>query len=229
VSTKVILPQKDSGIPWLGEIPAHWEVKKLKYLASKVGSGITPLGGASVYQTSGVPLLRSQNIHFGGLELDDVAYISEEIDEEMSNSRIAKGDVLLNITGASVGRCYFVNGTLQRGNVNQHVCIIRPIMSRIKTIYLYYLLHSYMGQQQIAYSISGANREGLNFEQIKAFTFGIPDLEEQIKTFDFLEKETEIIGNVQTKISREIELLQEYRTALIRESVTGKIDVRGVS
>jgi len=222
-------PMKDSGIPWLGEIPAHWEVKKLKYLASKVGSGITPLGGAAVYQKSGVPLLRSQNIHFDGLMLDDVAYISEEIDEEMSNSRIAEGDVLLNITGASVGRCYFVDGALLRGNVNQHVCIIRPIISRIKTIYLYYLLRSYMGQRQIVYLTSGANREGLNFEQIKAFTFGIPDLEEQIKTIAFLQKETEKIGNVQAKIGREIELLQEYRTALISEAVTGKIDVRGVN
>ena len=79
-------PMKPSGIDWLGDIPEHWEVKKLKYLVSKIGSGVTPKGGASTYQPSGIPLLRSQNIHFDGLRLDDVAFISEEIHEGMSGS-----------------------------------------------------------------------------------------------------------------------------------------------
>jgi len=98
--TKGINPNvkmKDSGIPWLGEIPEHWEVKKLKYVVSKIGSGITPKGGANVYKLSGIPLLRSQNIHFNGLKLDDVAYISKEIHDSMSNSKVKPGDVLLNI------------------------------------------------------------------------------------------------------------------------------------
>jgi type I restriction enzyme, S subunit len=81
-------PMKDSGIEWLGEIPEHWEVKRLKFLVNKVGSGVTPRGGASVYQNDGIPLLRSQNIHFDGLRLDDVAYISEEIHNEMSGSKV---------------------------------------------------------------------------------------------------------------------------------------------
>lgn len=72
---------KDSGIEWLGKIPEHWKVKKLKHLVCKIGSGVTPKGGASVYQQSGIPLLRSQNIHFDGLRLDDVAYISDEISQ----------------------------------------------------------------------------------------------------------------------------------------------------
>jgi len=59
---------KDSGIEWLGEIPKHWEMKKLKHLVSKVGSGVTPSGGASVYVNKGIPLLRSQNVHFGKLD-----------------------------------------------------------------------------------------------------------------------------------------------------------------
>ena len=58
---------KDSGVEWIGEIPEGWEVKKLKCFISKAGSGITPRGGASVYQLTGIPLLRSQNIYFEGL------------------------------------------------------------------------------------------------------------------------------------------------------------------
>ena len=80
----------------------------VKRLAAKVGSGKTPSGGAEVYEASGVMFLRSQNVHFDGLRLDDVAYVSEAIDSSMRGTRVRRWDVLLNITGASIG----VVGTL---------------------------------------------------------------------------------------------------------------------
>ena len=98
------VPLKPSGIPWLGDIPRHWVVRRLKSLGTKFGSGVTPRGGASVYQDSGVPLLRSQNIHFGELRLDKVARISPRIHAAMSGTHVKPRDVLLNITGASIGR-----------------------------------------------------------------------------------------------------------------------------
>ena len=70
---------KDSGVQWIGEIPGHWGCVRLKYITSKIGSGSTPTGGADVYQDHGVIFLRSQNIYNYGLELVDVAYISEDI------------------------------------------------------------------------------------------------------------------------------------------------------
>lgn len=216
---------KPSGIKWLGDIPEHWEVKKLKYVISKVGSGITPTGGASVYQQEGVPLLRSQNVYSSGLILDDVAYISEEIDEAMSNSRIKEGDVLLNITGASIGRCYFVPDDFGRGNVNQHVCIIRPVQSVIKTKYLHFVIISGYGQTLIDACQTGANREGLNFQQIKAFDIPLPKIDEQENIISYIETSTHKIDATISKIEKEIELVQEYRTALISEVVTGKIKV----
>ncbi|MCK9436557.1 MAG: restriction endonuclease subunit S, partial [Synergistaceae bacterium] len=183
-------PMKDSGIEWLGEIPEHWEVKKLKMLVSKVGSGVTPRGGSSVYLSIGIPLIRSQNVHFDGLKLDDVAFISEEVDEEMSNSRIQDGDVLLNITGASIGRCYFVPDGFGRGNVNQHVCIIRPNINEVSTVYLSLLLRSEIGQLQIRLQQTGANREGLNFEQLKNFYLPVAtSLNEQQSIVHHIESE----------------------------------------
>lgn len=219
------VPMKDSGIEWLGEIPAHWEVKRLKMIVSKIGSGITPSGGASVYLTSGIPLLRSQNIHFDGLKLDDVAFISEEIDESMSNSRIQDGDVLLNITGASIGRCFFVPVGFGRGNVNQHVCIIRPIIKKIDTLYLNMLMRSEIGQIQIKLQQTGANREGLNFEQLKNFILPIPHVNEQQSIVRHIETECARIDAHIARTTALIELLTEYRTALISEVVTGKINV----
>ena len=94
---------KESGVEWLGKIPAHWEVKRLKHLAKKIGSGKTPKGGAERYVDDGVMLLRSQNVHFGELQLTDVAYIDIETDNEMPGSRVREGDVLLNINGGFTG------------------------------------------------------------------------------------------------------------------------------
>ena len=110
-------------------IPSGWEVIRMGWLAQKLGAGSTPLGGKSVYQSEGVPFLRSQNVHDDGLRLDDVALISRSIHERMSDTHIQHGDLLLNITGASIGRCALAPITLIEGNVSQHVAIIRLFLS----------------------------------------------------------------------------------------------------
>ena len=203
----------------------NWEKNKLKYVVSKVGSGVTPTGGASVYLQEGIPLLRSQNIFSDRLELTDVAYISEEIDEQMINSRIQDDDVLLNITGASIGRCFYVPKNFGRGNVNQHVCILRPVQSKIKTEYLHSFLISSYGQTLIDVCQNGANREGLNFQQIKSFEIPLPKISEQEEILKHIQTETQYVDNTISTIEKEIELMQEYRIALISEAVTGKIKV----
>lgn len=218
-------PLKDSGIPYLGQIPAHWEVKKLKNIVSKIGSGVTPTGGSEVYQTEGIPLLRSQNIYFDGLRLDDVAYISIEIDESMSNSRVKDGDVLLNITGGSIGRCYYIPQGFGSANVNQHVCIIRSKFNLVGTKYLNMLIGSNVGQEQIELQQTGANREGLNFEQLKGFNIPLPDLKEQAAIVSHIEEKCGKIDQICEKLRQQIVLYREYRTALIANAVTGKIKI----
>ena len=122
---------------------------RVKDYTTKVGSGVTPKGGAESYLDAGVPLFRSQNVHDNGFLLDDVAYISEETDEQMKGSRVKAGDVLLNITGASIGRCYYTSDDFTRGNVNQHVCIVRPKRNIVIPNYLHYLFISDSGQNYI--------------------------------------------------------------------------------
>ena len=214
---------KDSGVEWIGEIPEHWEVRKLKFLTAKIGSGVTPNGGALNYLDIGIPLLRSQNIHFYGIDLSNVAYISQVTHNQMSNSQVKKGDVLLNITGGSIGRCT-INHNEAEMNVNQHVCIIRA-NELLNAQFLNMLLASNIGQNQIWFYQQGGGREGLNFQNLKNFTLTYPPVHEQIQIVFFLEKiEQEIAEAISIK-QKEIDKLKEYKTILIDNAVTGKVRV----
>jgi len=220
-------PMKDSGIEWLGEIPEHWEIRKVKHLTTKIGSGKTPRGGAEVYVDSGVMLLRSQNIHFDGLRLDDVVFIEDEVDAEMANTRVRSGDVLLNITGASLGRCCLVGEEVGPANVNQHVCIVRARRSTIVPDYLSAAMSSFVAQSQIFASENGTSREGLNFQQVGNLLIAVPlRLEEQDDISRHIRVQTGRIDAIINKVLRSIDQLRELRTAMISAAVTGKIEVR---
>lgn len=214
------VPMKDSGIEWIGDVPEEWEVCKLKYFTLKIGSGSTPTGGSEVYVNDGVKFLRSQNVYFEGLLLDDVVYISDEIDENMKGTRVLEGDVLLNITGGSIGRCFYVDSTLGRANVNQHVSIIRPYNSNTK--YIKYYLQSYLGQYQVKQLQTGGNREGLSAAAIKDFRFINCPLAEQQAIADYLDKKCGEIDELITIKQQKIESLKEYKKSVIYEYVTGK-------
>ncbi|AUB57482.1 hypothetical protein BK008_03565 [Methanobacterium sp. MZ-A1] len=214
---------KDSGVEWIGEIPEDWDARKLKLFVSKIGSGITPKGGSSVYVEEGIALLRSQNIHFDGLRLKNVSYITEEINQTMLNSVVKNKDVLLNITGASIGRCTYFENQVDRANVNQHVCIIRP--EKIYHKFLNYVLMSDLGQDQIFSTQMGSSREGVNFEQIGNFIVTYPPYEQQKDIADYLDKSTQKIDLTIQKIEENIGLLDEYKKSLIHHVVTGKVNV----
>jgi type I restriction enzyme, S subunit len=215
---------KESGIDWLGKIPKHWKVKRLKDYTTKIGSGVTPKGGADVYEESGVPLFRSQNIHFDGLRLDDVAYITNDVHQSMSGSRVEKNDVLLNITGASIGRCYFYDGSLGEANVNQHVCVIRT-NAKLNYRFLQFYISSDSGQSQVFLGQVGTSREGLTFQDIKHMTLGVPEVNEQEAIVKHLECKTRGIDRLLKNTEQQIEKLIELRKIKIYEAVTGKIKV----
>ena len=223
LDTKV--PMKDSGIEWLGEIPEHWKLTNIKKITTKIGSGVTPKGGADVYVETGIPFFRSQNIHFSGIRTDEIVFIPTDVHEKMSASKMNKDDVLLNITGASIGRCCVYEGQLGEANVNQHVCILRTTPN-VNPYVLYYFLSSEAGQIQIDLGNTGSGREGLNFKNIGNFVFPMIPPDEQIQMVKYLNAMSKSIETIIIKAHKEIELLSEYKTSLINETVTGKIDVR---
>lgn len=195
-----------------------WMQRRVKTCAVKIGSGKTPSGGAQTYESSGVTFLRSQNVYFDGLRLDDVAYIGEEAHREMKGTEVRAGDVLLNITGASLGRVAVVPGGLGKANVNQHVCIVRP-NSDTESRFLAYSLSSLDVQKQILVQQVGANRDGLNFEQVANLKLRLPDRGEQYRISNFLDAEISRINRLVELRRNQIALLD----ARIRQLLDGVI------
>ncbi|MCC5934805.1 MAG: restriction endonuclease subunit S [Balneolales bacterium] len=202
----------------LGWIPEEWEVNNLSDITIKIGSGITPKGGSKVYSNQGHPFIRSQNVGWGILFLDDIAHISEKIHQEMISTALKKNDVLLNITGASIGRSSIVTDEIEDGNVNQHVCIIRPNHTKVNYKYLNSFLISRNGQKQIESFQAGGNRQGLNFQQIRHFKIPTPPLHEQKKIAEILSTWDRAIETLEQLIAQK----EEFKRGLMQQLLTGK-------
>jgi type I restriction enzyme, S subunit len=209
---------KDSGVEWIGEIPSGWKHPKLRFYTIKIGSGSTPRGGSEIYVEEGIPFIRSQNVHFSGLELSGVSFITNEIHLTMNGTTVRKNDVLLNITGGSIGRCCLVDLDIEM-NVNQHVSIIRT-KDTLSPKFLNYLLYSDLGQKQVEYNVSGGNREGLTVDGISNFFITLPPLSEQQQIVSYLDEQTSSIDTLIQSKQKKITLLKEKRTSLINQIVT---------
>lgn len=184
-------------------------LRKLGELTSLVSSGSTPKGGESVYLDDGpVMLIRSQNVHMNRLALDEVAYISEDINQSMGRTQVSPDDVLLNITGASIGRVarFAVRGV--RANVNQHVCIIRPRSELLDPAYLTHYLASPAFQSEIERQQVGGTRQALTFSQIRNFDVPLPPVEKQRQIAAVLDKADAIRRKRQEAIALTEKLLR---------------------
>lgn len=202
---------------------AVWPVDRVKDHASKIGSGVTPSGGAAAYLDTGVPLLRSQNVHFDGLRLDDVAYIGEDTHDEMGGSKLRPRDVLLNITGASIGRCAYVPEDFGEGNVNQHVCIIRPA-AKLNHKFLTYCLSAPWGQDQVFAGFTGASRQGLGQRDLGEIQVPLPPLPEQQRIATYLDASCAAIDAAVSAKRRQLDTLEALRMSIIQRAVTQGIN-----
>ena len=166
---------------------------RLGDLTTLISSGVTPKGGSEVYLLDGpAMLIRSQNVLINSLSIEDVAYIDEATDASMVRTRVQCGDVLLNITGASIGRAAAFKLRGVRANVNQHVCIIRPRQDRLDQGYLTYLITSPPFQANIDRLQRGGTRQALTFGQIANFEIPLPPLDKQRRIAAILDAANEL-------------------------------------
>ena len=205
---------KTNNVPSLrfSSFSGDWSDLKIGICTTKIGSGNTPNGGEKVYTDFGIPFIRSQNVNNNKLILDEISFIPPSINDKMQGSVVKPNDILLNITGASIGRSCVVPDDFLIGNVNQHVCIIR-VKPDYSAVFFHLYLSSPKGQKSIRRSQVGSGREGLNFQSIKLLNFHIPSLPEQQKIANFL---TSVDTKIQ-QLSKKKALLEQYKKGVMQK------------
>ena len=199
------------------EIPSSWKFATLELVCSKIGSGSTPRG--SNYATYCIPFFRSQNVYDDGLVYDDIKFISEDIHQQMKSTEVLPNDVLLNITGGSLGRCAVVPVDFERGNVSQHVCILRPII--LETQYLHcFILSGHFSQTM---KVTGSGREGLPKYNLEKMIMPIPPLKEQRRIIAEVNRWFSLISDLERNESELNEIIKATRTKVLDLAIHGKL------
>lgn len=225
------VPMKDSGIEWLGEVPAHWEVKKLKHLVRE-GDGIQmgPFGGMLLdleTEDTGFRVYGQQNTISGDFNLGD-RWISEARYLELERYRLDPGDIVLTRKG-SLGNARLVSACVSPGIIDSDTIRLRLDNAKAKSEYISFLFHKcpYI-EEQISLMKRGAILSGINSETIANIIVALPPRDEQDRLDVGIFTKTGVIDTLAAEAQRAIELLKEHRSALISAAVTGKIDVRGL-
>ena len=218
------VPMKDPGVEWLGKIPAHWNMKRLWHLTPRdrqIMYGIV-LPGPNV--EVGVPIVKGGDVVATRLKLDALAKTTFEIESHYVRSRLQGGDLVYSIRG-SIGKVEIVPDELEGANLTQDAA--RVAHTKVTDgRWLLYALRSKIVFGQLEAGALGATIKGINIRDLKRVLVPVPPKSEQIEIASFIDTETREIENLSSKIRAAINLLKEFRTALISGAVTGKIDVR---
>lgn len=192
---------------------------KLNDYVSHVSSGATPRGGSSVYKTSGVPFIRSQNILMNRIDYSDIAYIEKSTHDSMKRSQLYKNDILLNITGASIGRVAVYTGEDMKANTNQHVASIRIDQSHYNPFFLTYYMSTEHFQKKIESESSGGTRQALNYSQIKKFDIPKVPIELQNKFATIVEE----IESQKKIMEQSLTEMENNFNALLQKAFKGEL------
>ena len=219
------VPMKDSGVEWLGEVPAHWEVKKLGYLTS-IGNGSTPNRGEARYWIDGLhPWLTSTKINEGVIVAAD-EFVTQAALRECHLPRVPADSILVAITGEGQtrGRTAILNID---STISQHLAYVTPDGPEITAEFLVRLFEARYEWLREESSGLGSTRAALTCEFLRSIRLAFPPPGEQQAIATMLDQETARIAALIAKVHQAIGQLREFRTALISTAVTGKIDVRG--
>ncbi|MCK0115347.1 restriction endonuclease subunit S [Gelidibacter sp. F63206] len=206
-----------------GECFVDAKKHKLKNITSKIGSGSTPKGGQANYKESGIPLVRSLNVHFDYIKYEGLAFIDENQAEKLKNVIIQEGDVLLNITGASIGRVNIAPKEFENGRVNQHVSIIRPKNNIFNTKFLKLYLQSSKVQNWIDNVNVGATRQGLTKSALENLEIPVPSLKEQHQIVREIESRLSVCDKVEESLTESLEKSQALRQSILKKAFEGKL------
>ena len=198
-------------------MPEGWAWTTVGEICSKIGSGSTPKG--SNYSKTGIPFFRSQNVYNTSIVLSDIKYISDEVHQSMIGTEVVANDLLLNITGGSLGRCAIVPDNFSKGNVSQHVCILRSILIRPKYLHAF-ILSSFFAKSM---KITGSGREGLPKYNLEKMFLPLPPLNEQDKIIGEVDKFFEFVDTLESGEDNLIKQIAKTRSKILDLAIHGKL------
>ena len=208
-------PHYEQDMPF--EVPKGWVWTTLEEITSKIGSGSTPKG--SNYSEEGIPFFRSQNVYNEGLVYEDIKFISDATHQLMIGTEVHSKDLLLNITGGSLGRCAIVPADFQIGNVSQHVCIIRSIL--VLSSYVHTFILSPFFKKTM--NITGSGREGLPKYNLEKMFLPIPPLKEQERIIKEIEHWFTFIDAIeQSKVNLQT-AIKQTKSKILDLAIHGKL------
>ena len=199
------------------EQPKGWVWTTIEDVCSKIGSGSTPKG--SNYSKEGIPFFRSQNVYNSGIVMSDIKYISDEIHQMMIGTEVVANDLLLNITGGSLGRCAVIPSNFEKGNVSQHVCILRPIV--IKPEFLHcFILSSFFAKSM---KITGSGREGLPKYNLEKMLLPLPPEQEQERIVAETKRLQSFVDELETSCENMTKLVAQVKSKVLDLAIHGKL------
>jgi type I restriction enzyme S subunit len=214
---------------WLGSLPANWDVVQLRRLVQRgkrITYGIVQPGEPD---PSGRFMVRGQDYSFGWAQSETIFRVSDAIEAPYKRSRLQPGDIVLTIVGAGVGNVAIVPAWLDGANITQTTARISADVTKANAEFLSAVLSCPLGRHNVELYVKGAAQPGLNLEHVRVFLVPVPPLEAQSAIVDFIRRHAVPLEFAVDRVRREITLIEEYRTRLISDSVTGKVDLREVA
>lgn len=228
------VPMKDSGVEWIGEIPVGWELSRIKYLTDNhhpypIGDGDHGMIKADDYLTEGIPYIRVLNLTWGsGLNLENLVFISKEMNTLIKNSELKPNDILIAKTGATIGKTAIVPDSLPVSNTTSHVGKI-TLANVHDAKYFYYVMTSSIVQKQIQdISAMQSTRPELGIEGLKNLILTVPPFDIQQYIARFLDDHCAKIDRVLHEKGKQLSVIKQHKKSLIYEYVTGKKRVKEV-
>ncbi len=216
------VPMKDSGIPWIGKIPAHWDIRKVAHISRRVCVGYVGPVDRHYTTTGGVPMLNTGNIGRGRLDLSNFHSITRDFHRSQRKSQVGPGDIVVARHGES-GRSAVVPASVPEANC-LNIVIVRPGPTMCGD-YFALLFNSTLVQERLQALQGGAVQGVVNTSDIAGLRLPTPPVAEQRATFSKLVESGRSSDVLHAKLRGQIERLEEYRQALITAAVTGQLDI----
>jgi len=219
------VPMKDSGVEWIGKIPEHWNVNKIRHIAFTKGRVGWQGLRSEEFIDEGPYLVTGTDFENGSISWEKCYHVAEWRYEQDHFIQLRNDDLLITKDG-TIGKLAHINDLPGPATLNSHLLVIRPLKNDFKNRFLYWIFHSDSFTYYVNLEQTGTTFNGISEEKIDNFFIQLPQITEQKQISDYLDSQTKLIDSLITKTEQQIEKLQEFRQSLISAAVTGKIDVR---